>query len=455
MGSDGYGPPPWPRGNPVGPGDRPEPQPTGPSIWGPGPDSNSPGGVGPSQAGPDHARREYTGSGRTAPDGSEPEHGFGRGDGGWRPEAGDDGTEGAPPEDGGQPWFGTGEDEPPPPRRRRGIRVLFTALGMLCSLAVFAAVGVSWMLNHYERQVPRIANAFPTVPDSQRPQQGGGLNFLLVGLDTRSDLPTTGHDAKTGDWKPGAQRTDTMMVVHIDGDFQHVYVMSIPRDTWVPIPGHDHGKINAAFSFGGPPLLIQTVENYTGIRIDHLMTVDWDGFKSLTDALGGVTVTVSQDSYDTANHVQWTAGTHTLDGTQALLYVRQRYGLPNGDLDREARQQNFLRAVLEKLLAQGTFGSLSKTNSVLNALTDTVQFDDQLSNEDLTSLAIDLRGLHGGDVTFLTPPVHAYPVIDNQSTVQLDPTEAPVLFRDIESDKVADYLNEYGGHQLAAPNQVN
>ncbi|WP_306961068.1 LCP family protein [Streptomyces afghaniensis] len=146
-------------------------------------------------------------------------------------------------------------------------------------------------MNHYADRVQRITDAFPHVREKERPVKPesakGALNFLLAGVDSRSDLPTTGRESKTDLWRPGAQRTDTLMLLHLAADRHTAFVVAIPRDSWVPIPGHGRAKINAAFSWGGPPLLINTVERLTGIRIDHFGVIDWHGFRSLTDAVGG------------------------------------------------------------------------------------------------------------------------------------------------------------------------
>jgi LCP family protein required for cell wall assembly len=348
-------------------------------------------------------------------------------------------------------------DAPPDPEqtrrtRRRGRRVLLVVLAVLSGLLLSLAAGIWTVTNHYAGNVRRVPSALPAVPDSERPPRpaGNGLTFLLVGLDRRSDVPTTGDNAEDELWEPGAQRTDSIMIVRLTADRKHAYVASIPRDAWVSIPGRGSAKINAAFSFGGPALLVLTVEKVTGIRIDHVAMIDWDGFRSLTDALGGVTVSIPQDSTDSARGRQWKAGTYTLRGNDALDYVRQRYGLPNGDLDRVARQQNFLRAVMQKTLKQGTLTNPFTLTRLLGAVTDTVSVDDSLSNGDLRSLALSLRHLRNDDVTFLTAPFGRFARIRGQSAVILDDVKAKALWEAIRTDELPGYLERYGESPLGS-----
>ena len=146
------------------------------------------------------------------------------------------------------------------------------------------------------------------------------------------------------------------MILHVDADRDGASLVSIPRDSWVDVPGYGYNKINAAFSLAGPSLAIETVEKLTGVRIDHLAVVDWAGFQSLIDTVGGVTVTVPRTIEDPHFNVVWTKGQQTLNGAQALLYVRQRYGLPMGDVDRVKRQQAVVRGLMPRLAGDPAVG---------------------------------------------------------------------------------------------------
>jgi LCP family protein required for cell wall assembly len=321
---------------------------------------------------------------------------------------------------------------------------------MLAALALSFTAAIWSVTNYYAANVHRVRNVFPAIPEAERPakQPGNGLTFLLVGLDRRSEVPTTGANAEGAVWKPGEQRSDSLMLVRITADRSRVYVVSIPRDSWVPIPGHDLAKINAAFSYGGPTLLVRTVEKLTGIRIDHLAVIDWDGFRSLTDAVGGVTITIPEDTYDSARRRQWRSGTYTLPGDDALDYVRQRYGLPNGDFDRVARQQNFLRALMDKALQQETLTNPVRLTRMLGSVTDAVTVDDTLSNNDLRSLALSLRHVRGGDVTFLTAPHAGLDRIRGQSVVLLDRDRTRALWQAVRTDALPEYTARYGDSSL-------
>jgi LCP family protein required for cell wall assembly len=331
--------------------------------------------------------------------------------------------------------------------RRRTRRVLVVALCMLCAVVLTVVGAGYWALQHYTGRVERIPNAFPTsVPPSAlpSPSKSGSQTFLLVGVDARSDLPTTGRGAKAPEWKPGAQRSDTMMLVHLPADHKHAYVVSLPRDSWVPIPGHGTAKLNAAFSWGGPPLLIDTVQRLTRVKIDHLAVIDWSGFKKLTDAVGGVDVTVDKTvSRRNGPGGVWTAGRHHMDGDDALDYVRERYGLPGGDLDRTHRQQNFLRAVLSKMLSGGTLINPLKLKRTLDQVTSVVSVDDRLSNGALRDLVWDMRSLRASGMVFMNAPVAGFDSIRKQSVVLLDDTTGSGLWESMRNDTMADFVADH------------
>jgi LCP family protein required for cell wall assembly len=221
------------------------------------------------------------------------------------------------------------------------------------------------------------------------------------------------------------------------GDRKHAYVVSIPRDSWVRIPGRGRAKINAAYAFGGPTLAIRTVEQVTGIRIDHFGVIDWNGFMSLTDALGGVTLTSEKE------------GRRHLNGEQALAFVGERYALPRGDLDRVQRQQAFLRAVVDKTLAEGALTHPLKLRRVLGSVTDTVSVDSGLSNNDLRRLALSLRTLRRDDLTFVTAPVAGLDSVQGQSIVRLDERRGQAFWGAVATDDLTTYIDEYGADTLA------
>jgi LCP family protein required for cell wall assembly len=259
------------------------------------------------------------------------------------------------------------------------------------------------------------------------------MNILLLGSDSRISTDP-------GAWTRGAQRTDAIMIAHIPDDRSAVTVTSIPRDSWVTIPGHGKNKINAGFSFGGPTLMVKTVEKLTGVRIDHVVIVDFEGFQEITDDLGGVNINVSKATKD--GRASFAAGPQTMDGETALNYVRQRHNLPGGDFDRVKRQQNWIRAVALKTLNKGTLTNPLTVNAVLDSLTSSIAADDAFSIGKMRSLALSLRKVRGDDLTFLTAPVAGTGRSPDgkQSIVNLDAGANRALWKSVAADDLDTWL---------------
>jgi LCP family protein required for cell wall assembly len=331
-------------------------------------------------------------------------------------------------------------DRPRPRRRRLLIRVLVAATAAAI-LFVGGAAGLFFERQRaYDRNIQRITGAFPD--ESKRPARAPGRaqNWLLVGSDRLANQATTGRDAHQPLWRYGAQRADTIMLVHLPADRDRAYLVSFPRDSWVPIQGHGNAKLNAAFSFGGPPLLVATIERLTDVRVDHVAILDFDGFRSMTDALGGVDVQVTRTVWAPKQKVLWPAGNNHLDGARALDFVRQRHNLPGGDLGRIKRQQAFLKALAHQAVAKGTLANPLKLNAFLEAATRAVSVDESLTTSMLRSLALQFRSVRTGDLVFLTAPVAGTGTEGRQSVVYLDRAEAQPLFQALREDTVERYL---------------
>jgi LCP family protein required for cell wall assembly len=319
-----------------------------------------------------------------------------------------------------------------------GRRVFLIAVTMVVALALAFFGGVYLLSERYLGDVQRLPDPFVDIPSEERPAKppgGGSRNgetWLLAGLDTRSEVPTTGGNAES----TRRGRSDALMLVHLTGDREQAYVVSIPRDSWVPIPDHGHAKINAAYAYGGPTLAIRTVEQVTDIRIDHFAVIDWAGFRSLTDALGGVTIMSER------------AGEQHLNGEQALEFVGERYSLPRGDLDRVQRQQAFLRAVVDKTLAEGTLVNPVKLTGVLDSIADAVSVDGTLSNADLRTLALSFRNLEREDVVFVTAPVAGLDSVEGQSIVRLDEQQSSAFWAAVATDQLPAYIQQQGAETL-------
>ncbi|WP_233492529.1 LCP family protein [Blastococcus sp. TF02A-30] len=246
-------------------------------------------------------------------------------------------------------------------------------------------------------------------------------------------------------------RSDVMMLVRFTGDRQNAQVISLPRDSWVPVPGAGMAKLNAAYAWGGPSLLIQSVESLTGVRIDHYAAIDFQGFVEMTDALGGVDVQVAETTSN--GPYTYTAGLNHLDGEEALYYVRQRYGLEGGDFDRVKRQQQYLRSIFTKLSEQNVLSDMGALDGFLVALTDAMSVDETLGNTALLDMAYDLRSLRPGAVTFLTAPVAGTGREGAQSVVYLDAARSEQMWEYLRTDSLTEHVAEFGEDTLpAVPN---
>lgn len=348
----------------------------------------------------------------------------------------------------------SGALDPGTRRRRRRKVALATVL-----LVAVAAMSLGGVLLHIQAQldgqIVRIEHVFRGVEDRPaKPTSGSAkdsVNILVMGTDRRGTVGTTGTSAVAPEWIPGAQRTDTIMILHVDGDRKSASLVSIPRDSWVDVPAFGFNKINAAFSYAGPSLAVQTVEDLTGIRIDHLAVIDWIGFQALTDAVGGVRITVPRTIADTHNNVVWTKGTQRLDGRQALLYVRQRYGLPGGDFDRVQRQQVFVRSLMRSTLASMRSNHPGDIHDVLDTLTSNLSVDAEWSSSELRGLLLDLRSMSAADVHFLTAPVTGTGMEGSQSVVYLDQPLNQSLWSAVRDDGVEQWLASHTTDVVTGP----
>jgi LCP family protein required for cell wall assembly len=361
--------------------------------------------------------------------------------------------------EGGEPIWRSGTESAVERRSRwrRTRRVLLVTACVVVVLLGLAVGGGVYLTDSLGGNVHRYPHVFSSLNPASRPPQGPGTDFLLAGVDTRAPNPTTGEDASTGRSAahnaPDDGRSDVIMVVHVDADNHHGVVMSIPRDSWVAVPGHGKEKINAAYAHGGPSLLVQTVEKLTGLRIDHFGVIDFAGFRAMTKAVGGIDVRVAAPTDSRGVHFH--KGVNHLEGRKALVYVRQRYDLPHGDFDREQRQQAALRALMRKVADRGLLSNPVGTYKLLDAVTRSVSVDDSLSNGDLRSLALRMRHLRAADMRFLTAPVHGTGMEGRQSVVYLNKPALRKLSTAIgKGHRVLDhYLASHSADELpAVPN---
>jgi LCP family protein required for cell wall assembly len=263
-----------------------------------------------------------------------------------------------------------------------------------------------------------------------RPAAASGTNWLVVGSDSREGLSDQQiKDLHLG--KVAGRRTDTIILLHKPSSGPSTLV-SLPRDSYVPIPGHGHNKLNAAYAFGGAPLLVRTVEMVTGIRIDHYAEIGFGGFVGMTNAVGGVKLCPSRNINDKKSGLHVKKGCQTMDGATALAYVRARYFDPKGDLGRVQRQQQFLSAVFAKAVSPTTLLNPFRLIPLGNAGTTALKVDKRDGPIDLVRFALAMRAVAGGKGIQTTVPV-ANPDYRTSvgSTVRWDRAKAIELFRSL------------------------
>lgn len=345
---------------------------------------------------------------------------------------------------------GDGAPDPelvPERARRRRLRRALIALTASVSAVLLLVAGAAWFVtDRYAGNLGGVTGVFDGLDPALRPAAPAGpdtpLTVLVVGSDSRTDVPA-------GELPDG--RSDVMMLVRFTGDRQAAQVISIPRDSWVPVPGAGSAKLNAAYAWGGPTLLVQSVEQLTGVRIDNYAAIDFHGFVDMTDALGGVDVQVAETTRNGPHTYE--AGPNHLDGEEALFYVRQRYGLPGGDFDRVRRQQQYLRSVFSALSQQDVLSDMGALDGFLLALSGAVSVDDGLTSGALLDLAYQLRGLRPEAVTFLTAPIAGTGREGAQSVVYLHQERAAQMWGYLRADTLGAHQAEFGLDALqAVPN---
>ena len=325
----------------------------------------------------------------------------------------------------------------------RAIR-FFTGLSIaLVAISAIGAIGLGGLSSQLNR-----TSVFDGLKNRPR-SASSAVNYLVVGSDTREGLTKEQQRAlRVGSTKTAAgKRSDTMLLVHISKKRDKAVIVSIPRDTFALIPAHtsasgkligeSYSKINSSFNWGGAPLLIETLENMTKLRIDHYVEVNFAGFANMVDALGGIEVCSKVAINDPKSHLIMDAGTHVLNGIEALKYVRTRDFDGMGDLGRMQRQQQFVSAVLRKATSAGVLLNPIKLVSFVNSAMSAVSTDENLNKDDLITLAKQMKNLSASKVRTLTVPLKFYDYNSRGVTAAVlwDPVLAPELFQRLSNDE--------------------
>ena len=318
----------------------------------------------------------------------------------------------------------------------------------IASIAIVGISAISWAgLGRITAAIPRV-DAFAGLENRPK-KESSAVNYLIVGSDTREGLSREeikrlkvgGTDVAAG------KRSDTMLLIHISKKRDKAAIISIPRDSYALIPEHNnsqgkvipaaYSKINSAYNWGGAPLLIETLESMSDLRIDHYVELNFVGFVRMVDALGGVEICTKKDIDDPKSHLTLPAGTHVLDGIDSLKFVRTRVFDGLGDLGRMKRQQEFAGAMLRKATSAGVLLNPVKMVDFINSALDSVVTDEGLSQGDLLTLGKQLRNLSASNVRTLTIPLQYYNYNKNgvSAAVLWDPVLASELFERIKNDE--------------------
>ncbi|MEE1768886.1 LCP family protein [Streptomyces sp. JV185] len=280
-----------------------------------------------------------------------------------------------------------------------------------------------------------------------RPRAGTGMNLLLVGTDGR-DRITPQEKQKYRLGGAPCHCTDTVMLVHLSADKDRASIVSLPRDSYAEVPEHTDRntgeqraahplKLNAAYAEGGPNLTVRTVEHMTGIKVDHYLEVDFTSFMKTVDALGGVKICTARPMKDSYTGLDLAAGTHDLDGGQALQYVRSRHIDGAADLGRMQRQQKFLASLIKQATSSGVLLNPVKFRDVASTMLSSVRADKGFGTEQMLELGQAMRGFSLTSSEFTSVPVGnvSYPVKGIGSTVKWDEAKSKKLFQALREDK--------------------
>ena len=301
------------------------------------------------------------------------------------------------------------------PKRHRGRRVAIIGALLLAALLAWPIGLLIWANGKIEH-----VNALSGAPNTP------GTTYLITGSDSRADGAIV-DPVTTG------ARTDTIMLLQVPKNGPPALI-SLPRDSYVKIPGHGMNKLNAAFAWGGAPLLVRTVEGLTGITIDHYVEIGFAGVEKVVDAVGGVRLCLDYNVSDKDSGLRWTAGCHEANGPTALSFARMRHADPTGDIGRAQRQRQIVSAVTSAAAKPSLIFQPNRQVQLIDAGVGALVTSDGTDIVDLARLALAFRAAGGKDGITGTPPIASmdYRPGGVGSTVRLDPALTPAFFQAIK-----------------------
>lgn len=317
--------------------------------------------------------------------------------------------------------------------KKRNRKVLVAALVLLL-VPVLAVGGYLAWLNHIVTNNVKQELLLPDAGADSQPTDKNG-NVVVQPAGTGTNYLIIGNDA--GPDRVGA-RSDVMVLVHVPADHSQVTLIHFPRDLYVSIPGKGKNKLNAAYAFGGGPLLVKTMQNMLGIRVDHVAMLGFEGFKAMTDAVGGVDVDVEEPSKD--DGYDFNVGTMHMTGDMALAFVRERKQLSEGDISRGRRQLAFIKALMLKTLDKDVLLNPVRLSEFIDAATKNLTVDQKLDVGTMRSEALAMRDLRGNDIRFITAPFTGFGMTAQGASIDIvDEVKMADLGEAIRTDALNSY----------------
>lgn len=342
---------------------------------------------------------------------------------------------------------GTDASERKKAQRKRVARNVL--IGFAAAVLAAGCIGGAYvysLVKTFNDGITRIESVFPE--EATRPKKAESahgtvpMNILVMGSDTRG---TGVPDAAASE--ASNQRADTLMLVHIPGDRKKIYTISLMRDLWISIPGKGEAKINAALAFGGVPLMVQTVEDLFQLRIDHVAIIDFEGFKDLTDSLGGLEVDVKVPFASSAGALkghEYKAGANAMNGAEALAFVRERYAFTDGDYQRVRNQQAYLKAVINKTTARETLTNPARISEMIRSVSPFISVDNNFDAATVGDLAWGLRDVRSDDTVMFTLPTSGTGTsVDGQMIVVPDMSSISAIATALSRDQLGSYVEAH------------